>query len=432
VTLEPGSLVLDRYVVHAVLGAGGMGHVYRGEHIHLGTAVALKVLSSLDVPELRTRFAREAQLMAKVRHTNVVAVLDYGFLADGSPCIAMELLEGESVDARIARAGPQPPAAVIDVLAGVLDGLAAIHAAGMVHRDLKPSNVVMTATTPEIAKVIDFGIAKPLAADSTRYTKTGALIGTPAYMSPEQLYGEPVDARSDLYAVGLIGYELLTGALPFGGNTMGEVLRRFTTPFPPPSGAGAPAGVPAALEALVMQALEIDREARPHSAAEMATALTGAGAGAGAPTAPAGRAGVRFFAAATPPPTAAAGPTEMTEAPAAAASAACSRYLVVARLPPSRLASPDDRRWLISIAGTGARPFTLGAQLWFCVQTTPSSPADAEARATALAAHLEQRYGGLARVEWSVTDETFTLSAQALSGASPLPAPLAELLDRLS
>src|SRR5690606_28206442 len=157
-------------------------------------------------PELVQRFAREAMLLARVRHPNVVSILDVGQTDDGAPCMAMEFLEGEALDARLERKGVLPWQEVRAIGLATLVGLDAVHDAGIVHRDLKPANIIITNTSPEVVKLVDFGIAHSTASDAAKYTKAGLVIGTPAYMSPEQLIGGTLDARSDLYALGLLMY----------------------------------------------------------------------------------------------------------------------------------------------------------------------------------------------------------------------------------
>jgi len=196
--LSVGELVLDRYVIEALIGQGGMGEVYRARHQTLGMPVAVKAVTGDASAELTARFTREAQLLARVRHPNVVSILDVGRTLGGTPCMVMEFLEGEALDARLERRGASPWREVRAVALAVLKGLTAIHGAGIVHRDLKPANVLITRGSPSIVNIFDFGIAQPTGDGAAKMTRTGAVIGTPAYMSPEQLVGGDIDARSDI------------------------------------------------------------------------------------------------------------------------------------------------------------------------------------------------------------------------------------------
>ncbi|MBK7974437.1 MAG: protein kinase [Deltaproteobacteria bacterium] len=271
--LERGQRVLDRYVVERTLGAGGMGAVYVGRHDRLGFAVAIKLLLDAQDAGLKERFQREAELMGKVRHPNVVSVLDYGFLESGYPCIVMDFVEGEPLDRRLSHLSGVPWSTACDWMAGVLGGLGAMHAEGVLHRDLKPANIVLAKGQPEYAKIIDFGIAKDPKDSTKRLTLTGGIIGTPAYMSPEQLLGGELDERSDLYAAGLILWEMLAGTTLTKGNDVSAVVERLrTAPDPPRAPGGLPA-VPRVVQDLVLAALAVQPEKRPRTAAEFVDRL---------------------------------------------------------------------------------------------------------------------------------------------------------------
>jgi serine/threonine-protein kinase len=412
-SLAPGQTVLDRYVVDALLGAGGMGEVYRAHHAHLDMAVALKIIVSGVNPDLVTRFQREAKLMAKVRHPNVVAVLDYGILPDGAPCIVMEYLEGEDLSARLARRGRLPWGEALDLTVDILSGLAIVHDADIVHRDIKPSNVMFAAGGRETPKLIDFGIARSVHGGVTPYTQSGAIIGTPAYMAPEQFLGRAVDRRTDLYAVALVFYEAVMGALPHGSMEMAAVLKRVSgevprlavpAPWPQP---------PDALDEVLATALAVEPAARPQSALALIDELRSAARRIADPGG-VGRA---------------AGVSDAAHVGAAGASAAQPSLVVGARVPPSRLALKDERRWLSDLAGAAGRGFVLGAQHWFAVQAT--APGAQKACADAITRALRERYGAATPVAWEAVGPDFKLSAAALTGAEPLPAVLARLLAGL-
>jgi serine/threonine-protein kinase len=242
--LEKGALVSDRYRVEALLGEGGMGAVYRAEHVLMHKPVALKVLHG-DVSnhaEIRTRFGREAMAGAHIDHPNVAAATDFGELPDGSFFLVMEYIAGKSLRALLDD-GKVEPARAIKIARGILAGLAAAHAKGIVHRDLKPENVVLVDKNgdPDFVKILDFGIAKldPNELSRTRgpasspLTRVGAIMGTPEYMAPEQALGDPVDHRADLYALGVILYEMLSGVRPFDGGAL-TLMKAHALLAPPP------------------------------------------------------------------------------------------------------------------------------------------------------------------------------------------------------
>ena len=229
-TLQTGERVLGRYIVDGILGRGGMGEVYKGHHDRLGLPVALKILTDRS-SELEKRFEREARLMARVRHPNIVAIMDFGTTDGGFPCIAMEFIEGEDLSHQLKRRQAMPWPRANQIFAGIVAGLGAMHAAEVLHRDLKPGNIVVAPGPPEVVRIIDFGIARPTGGGhETQLTNTGMVVGTPAYMSPEQMLGVPLDARSDLYSAGLIWFELLTGRGPSAGKSVADMLRRLQEP----------------------------------------------------------------------------------------------------------------------------------------------------------------------------------------------------------
>lgn len=457
--LDPGALVGARYRVDRFLGAGGMGAVYAGTDLEAGLPVALKVLTVHHRADLLRRFEREARLLARVRHPNVVAILAFTTLDDGAPCIVMELVEGEGLDTALRREGglDWPDAVALGI--GVLGGLDAIHAQGIVHRDVKPSNVLVAPGDPPLPRLIDLGVARPEREDATRLTRDGALVGTPTYMSPEQVLGQPVDRRSDVYGVGLLLHELLTGGVPFGDASLSGALRRVSAPIPPLAAPRGRPDIPPGLDAAVRATLAPDPAARPASAAALrqrlenllppGAAIRGWQPRLDRPSAPAPRRGstqptpptepcATPVVPAAPPdtltwtPEPAPGPSEPTVTVAPAPVAATSRYLLVARLPPSRLASPPERAWLAGLAGTDARAFVVGAGLWVALQARGSGLDDADDAAARLAEALKGRYGGAVRLEWTTVDGGFAISAAALVGGRVLPPELVALIERVS
>ncbi len=266
-----------RYRVLGPLGAGAMGTVYAATQVAVERTVALKVLNqSLASDEAGVRrFYREAKSVSRLSHPNVVKVLDFGIDPERHlPFLAMERVEGESLGELLASGGPMAPDRALRLLEQVAGALAAAHHEGIVHRDLKPDNI-MVSTLPdgqEHVIVLDFGIAKPVSVpdgDAT-ITRNGMIVGTPRYMSPEQVRGRALDGRSDIYAVGCVLHELLTGRPPFEGELMVEVMMSHLRPSRPTlEGLAMSPG----LVALHRRLLALDPAERPQDAAELATAL---------------------------------------------------------------------------------------------------------------------------------------------------------------
>ncbi|MFO7567364.1 MAG: serine/threonine-protein kinase [Enhygromyxa sp.] len=255
------------YRIDKLLGAGGMGAVYKARHTKLERDVAIKILHP-DIggdPSISKRFDREAQSASRLDHPNCVRVSDFGTTAEGIKYLVMELLEGEELAARLEQ--PWTPAAVLDLLEQIFAALEHAHACGIVHRDLKPENVFLTrdAQGQEVAKLVDFGIAKLLDADGAAevLTRAGMVFGTPRYMSPEQAAGGKIDERSDLYSVGVIAHQLLSGKPPFDSEDLAAILRMQIIAPPPP----LPDSVPQPIAGFVEALLEKSRHERPTSAA---------------------------------------------------------------------------------------------------------------------------------------------------------------------
>jgi len=263
-------VLADRYELGPVLGEGGMARVHRGYDRHLRRPVAVKVLAP---PYDRDRafverFRREARSAAGLSHPNVVSVFDSGSY-HGTHFIVTELVEGQTLADRL-QAGPMPSEEAVAVAVDVCRALEAAHARGLIHRDIKPGNVMLLLDGR--VKVVDFGIAR--AAGSDTLTGTGVVLGSTAYLAPEQASGQPVDERADLYALGCVLYEMLTGAVPFRADTPVATMYRHVNEEPPPPSSIRP--VPAGLEAIVMRCLEKDPRRRFDSAVDLEHALLAA------------------------------------------------------------------------------------------------------------------------------------------------------------
>jgi eukaryotic-like serine/threonine-protein kinase len=269
------TMVDGRYRIIGRLGSGGMADVYEAEDTQLGRRVALKLLHRrfAEDPEFVERFRREASSAAGLNHPNIVQVFDRGEW-DGTYYIAMELLEGRNLKQVVRDHGALDPALAVDIVLQILKAARFAHRRGIVHRDIKPHNVIVDAEGR--AKVTDFGIARAGASDMT---ETGSIMGTAQYLSPEQAQGQPVDARSDLYSIGVVLYELLTGVPPFDADSPVTIALKQVSEDPVPPRVRNPA-VPPALDALVMRALRKDPAARFQSADEFIAALESAMAGA--------------------------------------------------------------------------------------------------------------------------------------------------------
>ncbi|HEV3031646.1 MAG TPA: serine/threonine-protein kinase [Polyangia bacterium] len=276
------------YRVLSLLGEGGMGAVYLAEHPGIGRRVAVKVLHKQFTgdEQLLGRLLNEARAANAIRHPNIIEILDSGMREDGVPYLVMELLEGESLGARIRRLGPLPLAEVIAFTLQTASALGAAHKKGIVHRDLKPDNLFVVGTADESGrveidvpneriKVLDFGIAKlqiPQPGDSVK-TRTGTLMGTPVYMSPEQCRGtKSVDHRSDVYSLGIIVYEMLIGRTPFVSDGFGELVNMHLN-VPPPSPRAARPEIGEQLDAIVLKMLAKNPEHRYPDMASLTSAL---------------------------------------------------------------------------------------------------------------------------------------------------------------
>lgn len=266
-----GRTIDGKYRLDAVLGSGGMGTVYRSTRLHIGDTVAIKILHR----ELRTepksaeRFNREARAAARLKHPNAVSIYDFGISGDGLMYLVMELVEGDSLR-RIIKRGPLTISAAAEITRQVCAALDEAHRQNVVHRDIKSDNIIVQTSGNELhVKVLDFGIAKLRDMQASDLTQTGAVMGTPYYMSPEQCLGEELDSRSDIYSFGIVLYEMLCGVLPFNSPTPSALVVQQVTQLPA-SPRSLNASIPLAVEKAVLHALQKQREARPQTAGALA------------------------------------------------------------------------------------------------------------------------------------------------------------------
>jgi serine/threonine-protein kinase len=279
---------LGSYQVGELLSRGGMGEIYRAEHRMLVRPAAVKVirpevLGDIDDEARRRiiqRFRREAMLTAGLRSPHTVQVYDYGVTGDGTLYYVMELLEGFDLTTLVEQFGPVPPERAVHILLQMCDSLAEAHERGLVHRDIKPSNVILShyGSRVDVVKVLDFGLARraDLARSDVQLTGIGTVLGTPAFMAPEQIVGEPeVSPRTDLYALGCVANWLVTGQPLFEGRLPLEVLTHHVSTPPIPPSSRSELKIPESMDRIVLMCLEKDPARRPASADAVATLLAG-------------------------------------------------------------------------------------------------------------------------------------------------------------
>ena len=273
-----GSIIAERYHVLKKLGEGGMGQVYLAEHVKMGRKSAVKVMNPgmVNDGDAISRFNREAANACRINHPNVAGIYDFGETPEGLIYLAMEFIEGQSLTALVEANGALPAMRAADITKQASDGLQVAHDMGIVHRDLKPDNIMIAKNRDgsDCVKVVDFGIAKAAGSDAQKVTKTGLVVGTPEYMSPEQLAGDKLDGRSDVYSLALVAFNMFTGKLPFPSETVQESMIMRLTDRPKALMDMYPATAwPADVQAVMDKALERDAKLRYQSAAEFGREL---------------------------------------------------------------------------------------------------------------------------------------------------------------
>ena len=266
-----GRIVAGRFMIEDLVGQGGMGKVYKARHLSLDRPVCLKLLKPalLEDPTLVGRFEREAKAASRLNHPNVIQVIDFGRTEDGGLFIAMEYVHGKDLRTILRDEWPLDESRLCNIIAQVLSALGEAHAHNVIHRDLKPENIMVEPRRgePDFVKVLDFGIAKILDSDLPLLTRADVVCGTPQYMAPEQATGSSLDNRCDLYAVGVILYQLATGHLPFDGPNSMDVLNKHVNDKPiPPRDRQPNAPISEAMEKLILRSLEKDPRDRPQTA----------------------------------------------------------------------------------------------------------------------------------------------------------------------
>ncbi len=369
-----GQVIAERYHVIRKLGEGGMGQVYLAEHVRMGRKSAVKVMNpglSRDADAI-ARFNREASNASRISHPNVASIYDFGETPDGMIYLAMEYIDGEPLTALIEQQGALHPARAAAIVRQTGDALAAAHDLGIVHRDLKPDNIMVARTRDgaDLVKVVDFGIAKAAGAEAAQnVTRTGLVVGTPEYMSPEQLAGDPLDGRSDIYSLALVAFTALAGRLPFPSETSQESMIMRLTERPRSLAEMRPGTRwPDAVQRVMDRALQRDAKARYSSAAEMARDLEAALLA--MPESSASAAGTQPMAAHAVPPTRIAA----ADAPTA----------VLAASSPTRPMAPRRRGWLMpAVAAAGMVAVLSAAGAAFTMSRDESVESSVPATASA-------------------------------------------------
>ena len=371
-----GTIVADRYHILRKLGEGGMGQVYLAEHVKMGRKSAIKVMNpgmSTDTDAIG-RFNREAANASRISQNNVAAIYDFGETPDGLIYLAMEYVDGEPLTALMEREGVLAPARAADITRQVAEALDAAHDMGIVHRDLKPDNIMLARQRDgaDLVKVVDFGIAKAQGGDGQKVTKTGLVVGTPEYMSPEQLAGDALDGRSDTYTLGLVAFHMLTGKLPFPSDTIQESMIMRLTDRPRTLAEMRPdASWPQPVQDAFDRVLQRKADDRYQRSSQFAAALSAAvrgmrGASVGA--------GVGATAALAQPLGGTVPPTRVRDGAGGGAAPGAG---VAATGASGSAASPARKKSALVPVGAGAGVLIAAAAAWFFLGAHRAAPAGA-------------------------------------------------------
>jgi serine/threonine protein kinase len=418
-----GDVVLGRWRIMARLGGGGMGDVWRIEDIDSPINCALKTIKGQMTAEDRKRFEREAIVMSHIHHERAVGLHQVGLLDDGTPCIVMDLVDGESLENRLQRQGPQPWRYAIAVVTDTLEALSAAHQINIVHRDIKPANILVERQEPHRCRLADFGIARALDTSVGKITATGVIAGTVDYMSPEHLQGRELSGRTDIYALGLVLWEMLEGRLPFPEHTgVTRALQRCDPP--PPSLPAMSAPPPASLNGALFAMLDRQPNRRPDAQeclALLRTVLTDSSEHvAHQNTQVLGSVSAHLQTAKRVLPDVES--QTGTERAVPISSDSVGSQLFVAKLPPSRIAMPAERRWLSTLVQP-ALAYSIGPY-WFAV-------IDAHLLAS-VGERITLRYGASIPLWSEALTEPFAMTGAAALGGGALPAPLTRAMADLS
>ena len=279
-----GQVLGNRYQIETLLGEGAMGAVFKARHVKVGRPFAVKILHKrlLEDKKLALRFEREAELAGRLRHPNVIGVVDVGETTDGWRYMVMDFAEGSDLATLLGEA-PMPPARISNLVRQMLEGVYHAHEAGLIHRDFKPENVIVERDDHdvEVPRIVDFGIAiLREGGESTsangRLTTNGLVLGTPHYMAPEQAVADPIDHRIDLFALGIVIYEMLSGKLPFDGESMAQLMFRIANEPPTPIGANVPPTIARFLERALAKNADERFQTGEHFGGELRAALAAA------------------------------------------------------------------------------------------------------------------------------------------------------------
>lgn len=269
-----GKTIDGKYLIESMLGEGGMAVVYKSHHTLMERQVVIKVMQGWLLSNKKSieRFQRECKVTAKLNHPNIVTVYDVGDINGKAPYLVMEYIQGESLADKIHRQGALSFETTADIIIQLCSGLQEAHTAGIIHRDLKPDNVLLQnkSDRPDWVKIVDFGISHLVHGQAQRLTKTGRMVGTPEYIAPEQLKDKPMDMRTDLYALGIMMYEMLTGTVPFGGESAEAILMKHLLEMPQPMSVHKPEfadGTP--FDDIILKLLQKEPDHRYQTASEL-------------------------------------------------------------------------------------------------------------------------------------------------------------------